>query len=294
MKVFIVGASGLVGGNIFTYFKKQGIDVVGSHLSFPTSETVFFDPKKQDSNFDIIKYAPNYIIHCGALTNVDACEESPENSYLQTIISTKNLLKIAQLCGSRFIYISTDYVFDGKSGPYQESDVPNPINVYGKHKFDAETLVINDSPKHLIVRITNVYGNELRNKNFVSRLVFLCLNKQEKELSLPFDQFATPINALDVARAIYLLVHFQKVGIYHLASTDYMNRCQLAERVLRFFKPHNISINRITTPFLNQPANRPLLGGLISKKFISEFPDFQFNSVDDYLNDLITNGIKEY
>jgi len=101
---------------------------------------------------------------------------------------------------------------------------------------------------------------------------------------LPVDQYATPVNAADVARAIYQLSIAQGSGIYHLASTDYLNRVQLAERVYSYFGHEQVSIKAVNTAQLNQPAKRPLIGGMSAVKFNAEFPDFRWANVDDYLS----------
>ena len=160
----------------------------------------------------------------------------------------------------------------------------NPICVYGAHKLEAEQLVLNSSLPHLILRITNVYGDEIRGKNFISRLLNQIKAGEQISITLPSDQYATPINALDVAKALKQLLEDDKRGIYHLGSTDYLNRYQLASRVVRKAAYTNATLTQITTSEMAQPALRPLNGGLLSHKFLSEFPEFCFSNIDDYLN----------
>lgn len=293
MKILILGASGLVGGNMLRYFKtKKECTVVGSHFSFETPHTVPFNTLDLNakSNFDVKGYNPDVIINCGALTWVDYCEQHPEESYLKTVTSTKNTLQLAKECGAKYLYIGTDYVFDGKNGPYTETDIVNPVNIYGKHKLEAEQLVFEQSADYLGIRITNVYGHEIRNKNFVSRL-FENANKPEAQhIKLPYDQYATPINAFDIARAAYLLLTDNKTGIYNIASTDFVNRVQLANKVLKRVANHQIEIEPVDTKTFNPPAQRPLTGGLITAKFLAEYPGFEFSCVDDFVSELVTQN----
>ena len=286
MKVLIVGASGLVGGNCLLHLKEKGHDVTGTHLSFPYGGTVYYNPLNptDPKNINIAESNPEVIIHCGALTNVDYCENHPTESYERTVVSTQNIAAIARQIGARIIYLSTDYVFDGQSGPYIESDHVNPLNIYGKHKLEAERLVLNQSSANIIIRVTNVYGDEPRGKNFVSRIVTAIRKNERLTLSLPFDQFATPVNALDIARVIHKLLVNQSAGIYHIGSTDYFNRVQLFRKVLQYFPEYdNYQLQVLSTKALIQPALRPLRGGLLSAKFIQENPEFNFTNVDDYL-----------
>lgn len=182
------------------------------------------------------------------------------------------------------LYVSTDYVFDGKDGPYDEEASVNPISVYGMHKMEAERLVLNQVPGSVVIRITNVYGDEERDKNFVTRIAKACLTGEELELKLPVDQYATPVNAADVARALFLLARDGKSGVYNIASTDFFNRVELVEQILSHFPDNKITFKSVTTEELGQPAPRPLNGGLKTEKFMGEYPDFVFTNVNDYLN----------
>lgn len=285
MKVFISGASGLVGGNCLKHFKEMGWNAIGSHLSFATDQTVFFntlEPEHPD-NFDVLTFLPDVIVHCGALTHVDYCEDHVEESYEKTVQSTKNLIALAQKCNARFVYISTDYVFDGENGPYTEEAPVNPLSVYAKHKLEAETLALQEIKDTLVLRVTNVYGDEIRNKNFVSRIVEQCRQRKKLTLKLPYDQFASPANAYDIARAMFLLLRDNKKGIYHIAGSDYLNRVELALRILSYFPNAEYDLLPTSTVEMKQPAARPLLGGFVKMKFAAEYPDFLFGTVDSYL-----------
>ena len=176
MKVFIAGASGLLGGNCMKVFKTEGWEVKGSHLSFPTADTVFYNTLETDhpDNFDLMSYKPDVIVHCGALTHVDYCEAHPEESYEKTVTSTKNLVTIAQSIGARLVYISTDYVFDGTAGPYTEDAPVNPLCIYGKHKLEAERFVLSELKDALVLRITNVYGDEIRGRTSSTSIIDQC------------------------------------------------------------------------------------------------------------------------
>jgi dTDP-4-dehydrorhamnose reductase len=288
MKILIVGASGLVGGNIFNYLSSQtNWEVIGTYNNFKVDPFIFFDASESSSWSDkVLNTNWDVIVHTGALTHVDKCEENPELSYLLTVKSAENMSSFAEKIGAILIYISTDYIFDGECGPYIENEIPNPINIYGQHKLEAEKLITALLSNYLILRITNVYGNELRNKNFIARTVAQIKSNKELSITAPNDQYATPINAMDIAKAIFLLICDRKTGIYHLASTDFFNRVQLLQRI-NLHHNNILQIIPISTSQLKQVAKRPLIGGLIAKKFLDEYPDFHFSSVDDYLKSLM-------
>ena len=286
MKVLIIGASGLVGGNCLRYFKeKKELEVVGTHMSFQTDDTVYLNTIdiSDAKNFDINGFDPDVIIHMGALTNVDYCEENEEESYTKTVSTGKTVVELCKKHNARLVYTSTDYVFDGTHGPYTEDASVNPLSVYARHKLEIEQFILNELPESVVIRITNVYGDEIRGKNFIARILDSIKKREEMNMRLPSDQYATPVNSWDVARAIYELLSNNKSGIYHIASTDFMNRVQLAQKVLSYFPEAKANINGIVTSELKQAADRPLTGGLLALKFLSEFPDFRFSNVDDYL-----------
>ncbi|HIA37707.1 MAG TPA: NAD-dependent epimerase/dehydratase family protein, partial [Flavobacteriales bacterium] len=124
MNILVIGGSGLVGSNCLKYFEKQeDVKVVGTYYSYKTDNTVFFDTLEFNNpkNFDLDSFHPDLIMHCGALTHVDYCEANEEESYAKTVLSTINVTKLCNSCKARMIYVSSDYVFDGENGPYDEN-----------------------------------------------------------------------------------------------------------------------------------------------------------------------------
>lgn len=286
MKVLIIGASGLVGSNCLRYFRSRDWNCIGTYYSYEAQDTVFYDTLDPDNpdNVDADSFRPDVILHCGALTHVDYCEQHPEESYQKTVVSTQNMIALAARLQARLVFISTDYVFDGLNGPYDEEALVSPLSVYGKHKLEAEKLVRDAGPANLVLRITNVYGDEERGKNFVSRIIDQVFEQKRLNLRLPLDQYATPINALDIARCLYLLLQDNKSGIYNIAGTDYMNRVQLALAILKYFPEAEYDLYPMTTEEIKAPAPRPKQGGLKNKKFMAEYPDFRFSTIDDYVS----------
>ncbi len=285
MRIFIIGASGLVGSNTMHCMRRHaGMDVIGTHYSFATNDTEYFNVfEPRSCTFDLDAFRPDVIVHTGAMTHVDRCETHPDESYRHTVGSTEAVLALAKHFRSTLVYISTDYIFDGKRGPYAEEDTPNPLSVYGKHKLEAENLIRDSLKDHLILRITNVYGDEIRGKNFVSFLIRTAMNREDNILRLPSDQFATPVNAADVGHMICELIKDGQKGVFHLASDEYLSRVELARKVLSYFPESKCSIAPVLTKDLGQAAPRPLRGGLRTDKIRSLYPDFHFGTIDDYM-----------
>ncbi len=288
MKVVVIGASGLVGGNCLSYLKNEtDWEVIGAHLTLQTNDTKYFNASDIDdpNNFNVKQFNPEVIIHCAALSWVDYCEQHPDESYEKSVVPARNMIQLAKDLDAKLVFISTDYLFDGKSGPYNENDETNPLNIYGKHKLLVEEEIESNLTDYLICRITNVFGKELRGKNFIARLINE-ISDGVKSFSLPADQFATPVYAYDVARAVKLLLEQGKNGIYHLANGEYLSRYGIADIVLSSFPQHQIELKKITTAEMKVTTPRPLKGGLKADKFLSEFPGFKFVSVKEYITSL--------
>ena len=141
MKVLIIGASGLVGGNILKVFKSMGYDVSGTYFNFFLHDLEHFDPFNKTHLINLENKNYDIIIYNGALTNVEKCETDPALSYHITYNSAKILIDFCSANNIGFIYPSTDYVFNGFSGPYSEDDDVNPINIYGEHKLKVEEYI---------------------------------------------------------------------------------------------------------------------------------------------------------
>ncbi len=149
--------------------------------------------------------------------------------------------------------------------------------------LEAEQLALSELEKTLVLRVTNVYGKEIRNKNFIARIIAQCEEGVKLTLKLPFDQFASPTNAWDIAGAMYLLLRDRKAGIYHIGGSDFMNRVELAQRVLSYYPNAAYDLIPVSTEAMNQPAARPLIGGFVKMKFAREYPEYLFGTIDQYL-----------
>ncbi len=277
----------MVGSNCLHRMQEDPtFDVIGTHYSFATNDTEYFDVFDQSkTTFDIRAFSPDAVVHTGALTHVDYCETHEDESYRHTVASTEAAIALANDFGARFVYISSDYVFDGEDGPYDENAETHPISVYGRHKLLAEKMVREQCENYLILRITNVYGSEIRGKNFVAFLAKTAEAEEEKTLRLPVDQFATPINAADIAKVLVALLNDNKQGIYNIASDEYLSRVELAERVLKHFPGHKVKVEAIRTEDLGQAAPRPLFGGLKNNKIKGEYPKMDFSTVEEYVEE---------
>lgn len=251
MKVFITGAHGQLGTDIVNLFSRdhQVIGVSRQELDI----TDFFQVIS-----GIHRIKPDVIIHAAGYTQVDQAENDHDRAYLVNAFGTRNLAVAAQHVGAKIIYISTDYVFDGKSSiPYKEFDHANPLNVYGRSKLAGEELVKTLSNKYFIVRTSWLFG--LHGNNFVKTMLKLAQNNAE--ISVVDDQVGSPTNTMDLACFLKELSETEKYGIYHASNTGICSWYEFAKAV---FEEAGIVIKVIPVQSkdFTLPALRPAFSAL--------------------------------
>ena len=167
MKILVTGAGGQLGSEVC---RLSSYDTCGTYLkdykNIDSTKFTQLDITDRRKFLDVVrKIRPDWIIHCAAMTNVDLCEEQKDKAWSVNVDGTKNVIEASRLVKSNFIYISTDYVFDGKKGFYREDDIPNPLSHYAKTKLAGEKLV-ETSGRYIIVRSSVIYSK--KKGNFVS------------------------------------------------------------------------------------------------------------------------------
>ncbi len=272
MRILITGSNGLLGQKLVTQLSKDihqlcGIDLQDAAvLSTPQYEYCQGDITSRKEIVGIVRnWKPDTIIHCAAMTNVDACETERERCWKINVDGTENICIAASRCNARVIYISTDYVFDGEKGPYSEDDTPNPTGYYAKSKLAGENLVRGSSENSTIIRSIVIYGC---GKNVKSSFVSWLLGelRANKQVRIVDDQWGNSTIAEDLAEAIDRLIVLEKQGLFHMGGSSFMTRFEMAVKIARHFGLNETLITPISTSDLNQPAKRPLRSGLITTK----------------------------
>ncbi|MCS7027611.1 MAG: dTDP-4-dehydrorhamnose reductase [Bacteroidia bacterium] len=274
-KVLVTGTNGLLGQSLVyyltkdAYFKVYGLSKGKNRIEYDIDHFTYYnvditDLQKLKSR--ILKIQPDIIIHTAAMTQVDQCEQNKAQCYKLNVEATKNLLQLAEQIKSHFIFLSTDFVFDGKNGPYQEKDTPNPLSYYGNTKLIAEQMVQASLIPWTIVRTVLVYGYHLgmRRNNILSWVVQNL--KNEQTIHVVNDQYRTPTFVDDLARAIIHLAHQQKTGIYHISGAEMCSVYEFAQMIADVWGLHKSYIQPISSKKLNQPAQRPPKTGFIILK----------------------------
>ncbi len=261
----VIGASGQVGFHLLQTLGTSGNLVVGTFRKQPLPNLLHLDirnPEDVDALITLIR--PNIVWLPASLTNVDYCETHPAEGYAINVLGVKHVVWASNRVGAKLVYFSSDYVFDGKDGPYSEDATANPICEYGRQKLIAEHYVSLWAEDYLIIRTTVVYGWEPQQKNFVERLVKTLQKGQV--LRVPDDQMGSPTYAFDLARAARDLVEAGASGVYHVVGPERASRYEFAREAARIFGLDVKLIRPVSTTELGQVAKRPLNAGMTAKR----------------------------
>ncbi|MEO8664265.1 MAG: dTDP-4-dehydrorhamnose reductase [Ignavibacteria bacterium] len=276
MKILITGSNGLLGQAITSLFTREtDLELIQtsfeekSYLDYGHTYRQLDITKKDDVKRMVEFYLPDVIINCAAYTNVDKCETEREMTWKVNVDGVKNIIIAARRNDSKIIHFSTDYIFDGKNGPYTEDSVPSPISFYGREKLASENALITSDVRSAIVRTLVLYGigNNVK-PNFVLWMIDKLKNSQP--VNIVTDQVSNVTMVDDLAFGTLKIIENNCTGIYNIAGSDILSRFDLAMKMCEVFKFNKEFVLPITTKSLNQPAPRPLRSGLITTKMESE------------------------
>jgi dTDP-4-dehydrorhamnose reductase len=274
-RVLVFGANGMLGQSIVEFYSPlKDIEILGSSIE----EEPFF------SNIDYIKsdltdrneikkivydFCPDFVINAAAFTNVDLSESERETAWKINVKGVEYLAEAARVIDAHLIHISTDYVFDGKNGPYLENDIPNPLGYYARTKLASENVLKISGVKNTIIRTNVLYGpTKYGRPDFVKWVVDSL--KAEKQIRIVTDQINNPTFIYDLVQALNSIVETGKEGIYNIGGKDFISRYDFTLMIADYFDLDKKLIIPIKTDELNQPARRPLKSGLITIKAQSE------------------------
>jgi len=264
MKILLIGNQGQIGHEIQELAAKKNLRVHG--FDFDT-----LDITNKTQVLSLINNT-DIVINAAAYTAVDKAEDEPKQAYAVNRNGVENLALACSNHDIPLVHISTDYVFSGdKEAPYQEDDVPIPLNIYGKSKLAGEQILMDTWSKHIILRTSWVFGKY--GNNFVKAI--LCLAKQRESLNVVGDQFGCPTAAADVARV--LLEMAQQIyngksawGIYHYCGAPVTTWYEFAKKIIAV-NQEKLQIKSITTAEYSTRAVRPHNSELLVQKIIQNY-----------------------
>ena len=266
MKIAVTGSNGLLGQHLVQLLLQNGYLIVAigkgadrSSFSEHTSYRYYNVDLTDQSSLEktIRKEAPAVLIHGAAITQVDECELNQEKCEQVNVQGTINALTAARFCCQHFIYISTDFVFDGSKGNYSEEDTAGPISFYGRTKQLAEEQVISETIPWAIVRTCLVYGNTISGTR--NNIITWVKNELEqgKKIKVVTDQFRTPTYVEDLAKGIMLIIQKKSTGIFHISGNTLLTPYDMAIQTADFFGLPKQLITKVTADVFSQPAKRP-------------------------------------
>lgn len=273
MKVLITGAHGLLGQKVLQMFSKEKKFEI---LATAKQEKTFLEcenfkykkldiTKKEDVEKIISNFKPDVVINTAAYTNVDGCEVNKELAWNVNVEGVRNIVSALKNTNSIIIHISTDYIFDGKAGPYTENDKPNPINFYGRTKLESESVIKSSGVRFLIFRTNVLYGNGKNVKKNFALWLYEMLSAGKK-VRIVTDQIGNPTFVDDLAFAILKAVELGREGVYNLGGSDFVSRFDFALIFAEIFGFDKSLIQPVETSELKQTAPRPLRSGLVILK----------------------------
>jgi dTDP-4-dehydrorhamnose reductase len=289
----ILGANGFAGRRILQHLiHKQEHDLLACSLHkdiLPEEGYQFYE--LDILNFEatdilLAKFKPEIIINASALSVVDYCEQHQEEAYALNVSAVRHIAEYCQANNCRLIHLSTDFVFDGlKSTPYAETDIPNPINYYGKTKRWSEEVIEQICENYAIMRVEVVYGKPLERQH--GNIVQLVKNRLENGQSIRVvsDQFRSPTWVEDIALGTDLLLSSKHNGIYHICGGETMSVADIAYRTAAYFNLDSSLIEPVTTTEMNEATPRPLFSPMNTGKAYTDL---------DYQPSAFEEGLKEW
>ena len=279
MKILLTGANGLLGQHLLKLMlDTTGYDIIATGKG--DQRTNFSDGKFQYIPLDICdgvavhqlveKMEPGIIIHAAALTNADDCELNQIGCWNVNVTATRFLTDAAKKVNARFIFLSTDFVFDGINGPYREEDTPNPISYYGSSKWAAEKAVQESGLSYSIVRTCLVYGDMIAGTR--SNIVTWVKDslQQGKPIKVVSDQFRTPTYIDDLAKGILLIIEKNASGIFNISGKDLLTPYDMAIATAEHLGLEKSLIEKVDASLFTQPAKRPAKTGFYIEKAENE------------------------
>lgn len=289
-KIFIAGCGGMLGDAFHNVFKDE-FEIFCSDIITSEKWLEFLDFRNFNNYYDLVnRFKPDYLFHLGAHTDLEYCEINIDDTYITNTTSVEYAVHIANELSIPIIYISTAGIFDGKKDEYDDWDKPNPLNHYGKSKYNAEKFVQYNAAKYLILRAGWMMGGgPTKDKKFVNKILKQIKNGY-KEINVVDDKMGTPTYTIDFAKNCKKILIKEQWGLYNLVCSGLTDRYEVASEILDFFKLNKtIKLNKVRSDFFIDDyfAPRPKSERLVNKKLQLKSLDIMRNwkvCLEEYLS----------
>jgi dTDP-4-dehydrorhamnose reductase len=270
MKLLVTGARGLLGRKIVERAKNDYV-VVPIHNTKPLqSNSLRVDITRTTEILSLFhELKPHAIIHTASETNVDKCEIEKRHAWKTNVEGTCNMAVACSQVSAKLVYISTDYVFDGEKGFYNEEDKPNPVNYYGLTKLEGEKQVIEHCKNYAILRTSVLYGWHPWKQNFATWVI----NKleQEQEITVVEDHYNTPTLADNIAEMAVEVAEEDLRGLYHASGRERISRYEFAKQIAKTYNLNSdlvkpVKMSQLTAWIAKRPKDSSLNTDKIQKQ----------------------------
>jgi dTDP-4-dehydrorhamnose reductase len=285
-RVLITGANGLLGQAVTAIFTRESdFDLILTSVedkSFMGLDSNYHQldiTSKEQVKSAITKHGPDVVLNCAAFTDVDKCETERELCWKLNVDAIKNLIIATRPHNIKLVHISTDYIFDGKNGPYDEEAIPNPVSFYGRSKLAAENAIFASGINASIIRTMVLFGV---GQNVKPNFAIWLINKlsAKEKINIVDDQIGNSTIVDNLAFGILKVIESERAGIFNIAGKDIESRLDFTYKLCDVFGYDKGLINKIKTASLSQPAQRPLNSGLITLKVQSELQFKPFDTME--------------
>ncbi len=273
-KILLTGSNGLLGQKLVELLIKQpNIRTIATarganRLPFTEGyEYYSMDITDKEQVLSVIEATkPDAIIHTAAMTNVDQCESEKDNCWKQNVNAVEYIVEACAKQDIFLCHVSTDFIFDGKAGPYDETAEANPVSFYGWSKYAAEKVVICSNIRWGIARTVLVYG--IAHDMSRTNIILWVKNSLEanKNIKVVTDQWRTPTLAEDLAKGCFLIANKAAEGIFNISGKDFLTPYEMAIKTADFFNLDKSLIAQADSSTFSQPAKRPPRTGFILDK----------------------------
>jgi dTDP-4-dehydrorhamnose reductase len=255
-RLLVTGASGLLGNKIVKLAKNNWAVIPVHRTKSLNSNSLELDIVDATEVLNLLgKVKPDVVIHTASMTDVDKCEIEKEQAWKTNVEGTRNIVKACHKIHAKLIHISTDYVFDGEEGFYDEEDKPNPVNYYGLTKLESEKQVMAHCKNYAVLRTSVLYGWHPWKQNFATWTINKL--KQQQEIMVVENHYNTPTLADNLAEMAVEIAEKDLQGLYHASGRERISRYEFAKQIA---KTHNLN------PDLIKPVKMSQLTAWIAKR----------------------------
>jgi dTDP-4-dehydrorhamnose reductase len=287
IKTAVIGASGYIGSHLFKKYRETFPDCIGTSYSRANDQLTGFDLRYPNiQTLHLTETGHQAVIIASAMSNVGWCESHPKESYELNVKGTLNLVRQLEEHSLTTIFLSSDYVFDGKAGTYSDKENTCPITEYGRQKAEVEREIANVTSNYIILRLSKIYGTKWKDNTLIDSLAFDLLNN--KKVMLATDQFFSPTHVNDVVSMTLLAQQLGVKGLFNLCHPISYSRYHIAHKLAVALNVSSSLVESVSLHHIPGMENRPLNTSLQPSTLFQKI-EHTFISIDAAIQQVALN-----